>query len=209
METFTWKCVKALFLNFFSLFYSTLHSQRNKRIRVRLKFPDPVPTKKVRIRLDPVPEPCIPGIVFLFKKWIGLLTTYIPKLLSLKLSFSTFYIFELILCVKLIPVFSCMRKLWQNFCKKWDTPYAGIVRDPTEVLERGEVAQHGRPIQVVHAFTGTVSWDCLTSGFFFPTHYFCSHERKVPYRSYLCQHFKNSNYRGAIFRIRNCMACDA
>jgi len=39
MEKFTWKCVKALFLKYFSLLYTTLYSQSGTdRIRIRRKF---------------------------------------------------------------------------------------------------------------------------------------------------------------------------
>ena len=38
MEKFTWKCVKALFLKYFFLVYTTLHSQSTDRIQIRLKF---------------------------------------------------------------------------------------------------------------------------------------------------------------------------
>jgi len=38
MEKFTWKCVKALFFNYFFLVYTILHSQSTDRIRIRWKI---------------------------------------------------------------------------------------------------------------------------------------------------------------------------
>ena len=58
MEKFTWKCVKALFLKYFFLVYTTLHRQSTDRIRIRWKFsgsdqkgPDPQPWVRVRYRI--------------------------------------------------------------------------------------------------------------------------------------------------------------
>ena len=43
IEKFTWKCVKALFLKYIFLVYTTLHCQRTDRIRIRIR-------KRIRIR---------------------------------------------------------------------------------------------------------------------------------------------------------------
>ena len=62
MEKFTWKCVKALFLKYFFLVYTTLHCQSTDRIRIRWKLsgsgqkgPDPQPWLK---RDSIVPRKC-------------------------------------------------------------------------------------------------------------------------------------------------------